>query len=370
MLRKIIVISLAIILGVIACALWATDYFSRDRNIPVVASNQTQQDIPQTTIIAEDLEVPWDLAFLPDGNIIATERKGNILLINTTAGNKILLTTIPDVVQNNESGLHGIALHPNFATNHYIYVYYTHKSDGTNIQSKVVRYTFNNNELTNPTTIIEKIPGAGIHDGGRIRFGPDNFLYVATGDGSQPSLAQDKNSLAGKILRLTDTGDQAPGNPFNNKVYSFGHRNPQGLTWDNTNILWAPEHGPSAHDELNRITPGNNYGWPLVTGTQTQEGLTPPQIQSEDKTWAPSGAVYYDNAVYFAGLRSNTLFKAEIENNTVKDLKEYFVGEFGRLRGITLGPDNMLYITTSNRDGRGIPSGGDDKIIRVNPEKL
>ena len=365
-----IVIMLAIILGIIACALWATDYFRRNNNIPTNQPQEAQEEIPQLTVIADGLEVPWDLTFLPDGNLLVTERPGRVQYVDVKTGSKKLLLTLPDVLQNNESGLHGITIHPNFSSNHYVYLYYTYDTNGSDILNKVVRYTYTGESLDNPTPILEKIPGAGTHDGGRIRFGPDNFLYVATGDAANPSQAQDINSLAGKILRVTDTGDKAPNNPFDNKVYSFGHRNPQGLTWDQNGNLWAPEHGPQARDELNLIKPGQNYGWPQITGDATKEGMITPKIQSGNTTWAPSGAAFLNGSVYFVGLRSNTLFDAVIENGSVKDTREYLVGQLGRLRGATVGPDSLLYITTSNRDGRGVPSSGDDKIIRVNTQKL
>ena len=199
MLRKIIVVFLAIILGIVALFLWATDYFQRNRNIPIVSDlKENVEDTPRLTTIAEDLEVPWDLTFLPDKDILVTERKGRIQRVDINSGEKTLVATIEEVLQNNESGLHGIELHPDFEENNYVYLYYTYAQQGGTTLNKVVRYTFENNSLTSPTSIIDKIPGAQIHDGGRIRFGPDNYLYVATGDASEPSLAQNTDSLREK----------------------------------------------------------------------------------------------------------------------------------------------------------------------------
>lgn len=324
--------------------------------------------IPQTTTIAIGLEVPWSIAFLPDGDMLITERKGRIQRIDKN-GNKTLIATLPEVKQFGESGLHGITLHPDFAKNNFIYVYYTYSAQGNETRNRVVRYTFTNNKLTDQTIIVDAIPGALFHDGGRVKFGPDNFLYISTGDAQQPSLAQTKNSLAGKILRVTDEGKPAPGNPFNDWIYSYGHRNPQGITWDNTGQLWETEHGNSATDEVNRIEKGNNYGWPTITGNATQQGMVTPVLQSGSSTWAPGDIAYLDGSLYFVGLRGQALFQIDLSKQPL-GIQEHFKGKFGRIREIVAGPDNMLYITTSNRDGRGIPGLDDDKIIRINPKAL
>ena len=198
--------------------------------------------------------------------------------------------------------------------------------------------------------IVDRIPGAPNHDGGRIKFGPDNFLYITTGDAQEPSLAQDRNSLAGKILRVTRDGDPVPDNLFGTRIYSYGHRNPQGITWDNQGRLWETEHGSSATDELNLITPGKNYGWPEIRGDQTRAGMVSPVIQSGSQTWAPGGVAFLNGSIFFAGLRGSALYEYKINE---KRLVEHFKNEYGRLRDVVVGPDNMLYVTTSNRDGRG-----------------
>ena len=218
--------------------------------------------------------------------------------------------------------------------------------------------------------ILDNIPAASNHNGGRIKFGPDGMLYITTGDASLADSAQDKNSLAGKILRLKDDGAIPPDNPFpDSPIYSFGHRNPQGLAWDTQGKLWAMEHGSSASDELNLIKPGNNYGWPVIRGDEEETGLESPVIHSGQETWAPSGLAYFDGSLFFAGLRGQGLYQAVIENEGVT-LQRYLDRNFGRLRDVVLGPDNLLYILTSNRDGRGLPVAEDDQIIRINPEKL
>ena len=194
-------------------------------------------------------------------------------------------------------------------------------------------------------------------------------MYITTGDAQNPSQSQDRNSLAGKILRVDRKGKPASDNPFNNSTYSYGHRNPQGISWNSNRQLYETEHGPLAHDEINRIAKGGNYGWPTIQGTQSKEGMISPIKESGIGTWAPSGAEFYNDRLFYAGLRGTALFEAKIENEFV-NLTEHFKNEFGRVRDVVLGPDNLLYVLTSNTDGRGIPSGDDDKIIRINPEKF
>ena len=232
---------------------------------------------------------------------------------------------------------------------------------------------YKNKTLLNEEIIVDKIPGAPNHNGGRIKFGPDGFLYITTGDAQNPSQAQDKNSLAGKILRLADDGKIPDDNPFGNHVYSYGHRNPQGLTWDNQGRLWATEHGRSGIlsglDEINLIEKGKNYGWPDIQGDEIKVQMESPKIHSGSDTWAPGGAAFLNNSIFFGGLRGQTFYEAKI-NGEKLELKEHFKGEFGRIREVVVGSDKMLYITTSNLDGRGSPKQGDDKIIKINPSKL
>ena len=343
---------------------------NRLENIPQFEEdNQSQENSKDPiSVYAQNLEVPWALAFLPDGNLLATERKGTVNLINSE-GNIGKIFTVNNVLQTGESGLHGIAVHPDFGNNQLIYLYYTYRGDGDNTLNRVSLFRFDGKTFTDEKIIVDAIPGAVFHDGGRIKFGPDKNLYITTGDARNPSLSQDVNSLAGKILRVDDEGNPAPGNPFGTRVYSYGHRNPQGIAWDENGRLWETEHGDSATDEFNLIAIGKNYGWPTIRGDQTQESMKSPIIHSGSETWAPAGAAFLNGSVFLAGLRGQALFEAKIENGTVS-LVEHLKGQLGRLREVVVGPDNMLYITTSNRDGRGVPTSDDDKIIRVNPTKL
>lgn len=321
------------------------------------------EEIPRVSIIAENLSIAWALDFLPDKRIIFTQRDGKVNIIDN--GSVIDVADI-NVHHEGEGGLHGIAVDPDFEENNYIYIYYTTQSSGQNSTNRVSRYTLNNNSLEGETILVDNIPGARIHDGGRIKFGPDGYLYIATGDAAEPSLAQNTNSMAGKILRVDRNGNGVFGNPFGNLIYSYGHRNPQGLAWDENGQLFETEHGNSATDEFNRIDAGNNYGWPTIRGSETRNGMQSPLIQSGNTTWAPAGLGYVDGKFYFGGLRGNALFEVEQVNGEFI-LTEHFKGEYGRIRDVVVGPDKMLYITTSNRDGRGVPSENDDRIIRVNP---
>lgn len=330
---------------------------------------------PRFSIVARNLEVPWGLVFLPDGRLLVTERKGLVKIIEKDKSVKKVAEI--EVKQTGESGLHGITVHPDFKTNHFVYVYHTYEATGNNTNNRVVRYTFENDTFKDPKILVDKIPGAIFHDGGRIKFGPDKMLYITTGDARNPSLAQNLNSLAGKILRVTDTGDIPLDNPLvkvtqitsDKRVYSYGHRNPQGIAWDSNGNLWETEHGDNnGMDEINRIEPAKNYGWPASLGYQTFAGNRPAILHSgQEITWAPAGASFINDSLFFGGLRGQALFEYNI---TTKQLTEHFKEEFGRIRDVVVGPDGMLYITTSNKDGRGSPQKEDDRIIRINPEKL
>ncbi|WP_226846823.1 PQQ-dependent sugar dehydrogenase [Dehalogenimonas etheniformans] len=354
--RNRIIIALLIVAALVFGGFLYWDYLGR-RTVP-----------PPTSSIAENLDIPWEMAFLPDNSILLTERPGTVRTIDpggTLQSQPVL--TFTDVATVGEGGLLGMVLHPQFATNGWIYFYYTYQS-GTGLANRVVRYTMQGTSFSDHTVIIEGIPGGNIHDGGRIKFGPDGMLYICVGETGNDNLAQDLNSLAGKILRLNDDGAIPATNPFpNSAIYSYGHRNPEGLVWDNQGRLWETEHGQSAQDEINLIEAGKNYGWPLVRGSETAPGMTPPVLASGNVTWAPSGLTILNGSLYFAGLESQSLFKYDMATGTIT---RYLNGNFGRLRDATAGPDDLLYIMTNNRDGRGIPLTGDDRVIRIIPNNL
>lgn len=321
-------------------------------------------------VIVQNLQIPWEIGFLPNdppsgeaSEILVTERPGNLVLIKNRQ--KIKIEGVSHV---GEGGLLGMAIHPDFSKNHYVYLYLTAEESG-GLTNRVERYRLEDNKLLDRKVIINGIRGSSNHDGGRIIFGTDGLLYIATGDAENPQSAQDTNSLNGKILRIKDDGTIPSDNPFNNPVFSYGHRNPQGLAFDNQGRLWATEHGrsgiQSGLDELNLIEKGKNYGWPVIAGDEKREGMVSPVIQSgPNKTWAPSGAVFYNGKIFFAGLRGEALYEYDISKKT---LKEYFRGQFGRLRTITVSEKGEIYLLTNNTDGRGNPRTGDDKLIKVNP---
>lgn len=324
-------------------------------------------ELSKPQVIAEGLDIPWEIVFLPGGDILLTERPGRLVRI----GEDRKIIPISGVAHRGEGGLLGLALHPNINKNGWLYLYFTTNKDGV-ITNQVERYVLNGDALSERKIIMEGIPGATNHDGGRIAFGPDGFLYIATGDAGRGSLAQDKNSLAGKILRVNEDGEIPADNPFGNAIYSYGHRNVQGIAWDGNGQLWATEHGRSGvfsgYDELNKIIKGGNYGWPNFQGDASGDGTIPPQIHSgSSETWAPAGLLYLNNHLLFTGLRGEAIYVAEISTGNAENLKTFFRGEYGRLRSIVGGLNGEIYVLTNNRDGRGSPTPLDDRIIKIDP---
>lgn len=351
-------------------------YFSRQtsQKSPSIPEpkNGVSMDVGEETqnvaIIAENLNIPWEVAFLPNGEYLVTERPGTLVKIG--ADRQVI--QISGVRHVGEGGLLGLALHPDFSSNSYIYLYLTTESQ-EGLINRVERYRLEGTSLTERKVIIDNIPGAVNHDGGRMEFGPDGYLYITTGDAGNEDLAQDTNSLNGKILRLKEDGSIPEENPFGNAVYSYGHRNPQGLVWDSEGRLWSTEHGrsgiQSGFDELNLIEKGKNYGWPVIQGDEEKEGMTKPVIHSgPTTTWAPAGAEFVNGNIFFAGLRGSTLYEAQLSGTSVSRFLKHFEDRFGRLRAVKTGPDGFLYVTTSNRDGRGTAREGDDKLIRISPQ--
>ena len=321
-------------------------------------------------IVAENLRIPWDIAFLPSGELLVTERSGTLLRI----GDDQKKYEIEGVHHRGEGGLLGIALHPDFERNKLLYLYLTTK-DGGGVSNRIERYRYHDDELTERLEILSGIPGSLYHDGGRIAFGPEGFLYITTGDAGEAQNAQEKNSFAGKILRIEDDGTIPADNPFGNVVYSYGHRNPQGLTWDDQGRLWSTEHGrsglQSGYDELNLIEKGKNYGWPVIEGPETREEMVAPVLQSgPDTTWAPASALFYDGSIFFGGLKGEALYEATIDGGGELELFTHLLHAYGRIRTVTMGPDGFFYLTTSNTDGRGDPAANDDRIIRIDPKSL
>ncbi len=331
-------------------------------------------------MVARNLEVPWALAFAPDGRIFITERGGAIRVI---ADGELLTEPFAQlaVAATGEAGLLGLTLDSNFTQNRYLYVYHTYRASGGALWNRVVRLKDVNGHGEEPQVLLDSIPGARNHNGGRIKFGPDGKLYITAGDAAKPQLAQDIASLAGKILRINSDGSIPTDNPFpGSPVYSYGHRNPQGLAWHpTTGQFFITEHGPSGHDEVNLVEAGANYGWPEVAGVGGEPPITEPVVESGRNTWAPAGATFYggealtplwNNKLFFGGLRGQQIHWAELappDYQQVQTEGVLFDRRYGRIREVIQVPDGYIYFTTSNRDGRGNPTPDDDRILRIVP---
>lgn len=319
------------------------------------------------SIVGQKLLVPWSLAFSDDGRGFFTERVGIIRSLspnNTVSSDPVAYIRVDQI---EEGGLLGLALHPNFTSNHKMYIYHTY-SNASGIFNKVLLLIENKNKIVDSRTLIDGIPGGKFHDGGRINFGPDRKLYISTGDAGKPELAQDRNSLAGKILRLNDDGTIPHDNPFpNSPVYAYGLRNVQGLTWDpETKKMYAADHGSIGNDEINVITPGSNYGWPYEECSSGEKYVKPlvcfnPAIAPSGITIVHSNKLGYKDSLILATLKGSQVRSI---NLTTGEQNNILLG-YGRLRDVVEAPDGSLYVLTSNTDGRGIVQENDDKILRI-----
>jgi glucose/arabinose dehydrogenase len=380
-LLRVYVLAAVMSLALAACVVPANPGANATQAAP--GGSQELEITPQTLVTG--LDTPWAMDIAPDGRIFINERSGQIRVVE---GGRLLpdpWLRIDRVVENGESGLLGIALDPDFRNNGFVYVAYTYATQQNPFVNRLSRFR------ENPQTkrggeekvLVDGIIGANNHNGGAVRFGPDGKLYWGMGERFQAALAQDRGNLNGKILRVNPDGGIPADNPFpGSYIWSYGHRNPQGLAWQpGTNNLFATEHGPSGekgccNDEVNLIEKGQNYGWPTIVGDQQREGLVTPLINSGDNgTWAPSGATFvsagpWKGSLVFGGLRGRALYRAILDPNDprkIARLEEHFKGEFGRIRNVYETPekDGNLIILTSNRDGRGSPVEGDDRIIKL-----
>lgn len=329
---------------------------------------------PVQSTVVEHLQIPWDIAFLPDGDWLVTERPGTLRRIHPSAPQAVRRIEVPGTATRGEGGLLGLVLHPDFAQNGWLYLYRTVGTVGQTT-CQVERFRLDGDRLVDQKTILSGIPGAIYHDGGRLAFGPDKKLYVTTGDATNSDAAQDLQSLSGKILRLNDDGSIPQDNPFQNAVWSYGHRNPQGLAWDASGTLWSTEHGrsglASGYDELNRIEKGKNYGWPKIQGPEQAPGMESPIVQSgPDTTWAPASAAFIDARIVFGGLKGEAVYVFDTRQSRPRVVTTKLQGEYGRIRTVAVGPDGFLYLLTSNTDGRGTPTDADDRIVRVDPKAI
>lgn len=343
---------------------WVPDAAAVGTATPPEASSNPPR-VGEPTDVATGLAVPWGLTFLPDGRALVGERPTGEVSLIVPGELPEPVGTVPDVADNGEGGLLGIAASPTFEEDRLVYAYVT-----TNADNRVITMELKNDELVNAREVLTGIPDASYHDGGRLIFGPDGMLYVTTGDAGVPDNAQDLSSLSGKILRVNADGSIPDDNPFpDSPVWSYGHRNVQGLAFDDGGRLWATEFGSSAYDELNLIQPGGNYGWPQVEGVGGQmsevRNFVDPQVTWPTSEASPSGLAWLDGVLYMGALGGERLWEVPVSGDTAEGPTAVLEGTLGRIRTVVVAPDGQLWLTTSNTDGRGDVRAGDDRVVSV-----
>jgi glucose/arabinose dehydrogenase len=313
---------------------------------------------PTVSEVASGLTSPWGLVALADGSTLVSERDTRRILHLVDGQVPTPLLTIDDARPAGEGGLLGLAATQDQQT---VFAYYTAEND-----NRLASMSWDGQHLGEPTVILSGIPKGGRHNGGRLALGPDGQLYVSTGESGDAGLAQDTKSLGGKILRITTAGKPAPGNPFGNEVYSYGHRNVQGLAFDDEGRLWASELGEQSWDELNLITEGGNYGWPQVEGSSENKDLINPKVVWETSAASPSGLAYWRGKLWMAALRGQQLWEIPLRGTTPGSPVGHFADKYGRLRSVTVTHDgSSLLLSSSNTDGRGDQKSGDDRLLKL-----
>jgi glucose/arabinose dehydrogenase len=316
------------------------------------------------TVLADNLRVPWSIQKIND-TFYLSERPGSIVKIENGSKVRQRVELQKPLSSEAEAGLLGFVLDPNFAQNNQAFAYYTYDENG-NPFNRVIVLTLEGDVWRETKLLLDRIPSGPVHHGGRIKIGPDNKLYFSAGDAAIAENAQSLNNLNGKILRMNLDGSVPSDNPFKGSyIYSYGHRNPQGLAWDEAGTLYESEHGQSAHDELNRITAGANYGWPVIEGNEQQQGMVTPIFQTDNVTWAPSGIAYHAGRLYVATLRGEALQEVDLKTMRAREI----VTGLGRLRDVMIDGEN-LYFISNNTDGRGNPAADDDKLYQIRLSEL
>ncbi|MGW6744765.1 PQQ-dependent sugar dehydrogenase [Streptomyces sp. NPDC055025] len=339
---------------------------SPEGGAPSPSAAPAKGSVRVVSTVTEGLASPWGLAALPDGDLLVSSRdEGTITRVDTESGKKTLVSTVPGVSASGEGGLLGIALSPAYGADRLVYAYFTTESD-----NRIARMLYDERkpvgqQMGAPDTVLRGIPKGTIHNGGRIAFGPDKMLYAGTGETGDGQLAQDRKSLAGKILRMTPDGQPVHGNPeADSVVYSYGHRNVEGLAWDSGKRLWASEFGQDQWDELNLIEPGKNYGWPDVEGKSDRPGAVSPVAQWPPSEASPSGIAFAEGSIWLATLRGERLWRAPLAGRELAAPPEAFLGgKYGRLRTVLSAGGGKVWLVTNNTDGRGTPKPGDDRIL-------
>jgi glucose/arabinose dehydrogenase len=361
--KRVLVISMfATIL--VGCSANEQQYSGEEQVNSSEQENEEQEDmnllIEDGEVIAKNLEIPWSIEKI-ENTFYLTERVGNIVKIENGDIERQRVELKQELSTASEAGLLGFVLTSDFPESNLAYAYYTYV-DTSGQFNRIITLRLEGNVWREENTLVDKIPSGSWHHGGRLKLGPDEKLYATAGDAYESEIAQDPNSMGGKILRINLDGTIPSDNPFpNSYVYSLGHRNPQGLTWSPDGTLYASEHGNDANDEINLIEASQNYGWPLIEGEEEQEGMVSPLFTSgASATWAPSGLDYYDNKLYVAALRGTALIEFNLDTMQQREV----VSDIGRIRDV-LVEDHFLYFISNNTDGRGTPEENDDKLYRI-----
>ncbi|MFV0560568.1 MAG: PQQ-dependent sugar dehydrogenase [Enterococcus sp.] len=312
-------------------------------------------------VLAENLQVPWSIE-KHGSTFYITERAGTIAKVEDETVTRQSIVLDKELSSASEAGLLGFVLSKNFEDSAMAYIYYTYEDEGEQY-NRIAQVVLENNQWNEERILVDAIPSGTVHHGGRLKIGPDEKLYATTGDAQEPDNAQKKDNLAGKILRINLDGHVPEDNPIADSfIYSYGHRNPQGLAWSEVGQLYASEHGSSANDEINQIEAGKNYGWPIIQGEASNSDMETPLVTSgSETTWAPSGMAYHEDKLYVGTLRGTALLQVDLKDKSITEL----VTTEGRIRDVMI-EGNSLYYITNNTDGRGTPRQQDDRLVKIN----